>query len=329
MKPSLYKKLGSFIVTVSLLVAIVAAVLHAQLIKDALFYYQYEPNDTIASFVDQTGMSDHGKFLFYVSRPSLETAEDFNVYCGKHDHAAAVLGCYNGQNIYIYDITDPRLDGIRPTTAAHEMLHAAYQRLSVKDRETIDALLESEYAKLKDNTELSERMSFYAETQPGDRANELHSIIGTEIEPISPELETYYKKYFSDRSKVIAQHKKYQSVFEELRLKSEALVSEIDRLTVNLQNKKAAYESQANTLQNDISDFNRRAGQGEFKSQPQFTSERSVLVARSNALEGLRSEINDTINRYNDLVSELNNIATETNALNRSIDSSLEPAPSL
>lgn len=329
MKVSLFKKVGSLSITIILLVGIVGAALHAQLIRDTVLYYQYAPNETVASFVEQTGMNDRGKFLFYASHPSLETAQSFNEHCEKREHSSAVLGCYDGQNIYIYDITDPKLDGIRPTTAAHEMLHAAYKRLSVNERQDVDTLLEAEYAKLKDNVELADRMEFYSRTQPGDRANELHSIIGTEVAQISSELETHYKKFFSDRSKVVAQHSKYHAIFEELRLKAEALTTEIDQLAASLEGKKSAYESQAASLRNDISTFNRRASQGEFSSQSEFNQERQKLVTRSATLENLRADINATITHYNNLVNELNSIATETNALNRSIDSGVEPVPSL
>ncbi len=329
MKVSLYKKIGSLFFTTIVLIGAVGVVLQAQLIRDTFLYYQYEPSETIASFVEQTGMSDYGKFMFYASHPSLETAESFNEHCDKREHSAAVLGCYDGQNIFIYNITDPKLEGIRPTTAAHEMLHAGYKRLSADEKKKVDALVEAEFEKLKDNVELAGRMEFYSRTQPGDQDNELHSIIGTEIEVVGTELEEYYGKYFSDRSKVVAQHKKYNALFEELRLRAEALTSEIDQIASNLEKMKASYESQAGTLQSDIASFNRRASQGEFESQSEFNRERQSLVARSTALEGLRIEINTTISRYNSLVNELNSIATETNALNRSIDSSLEPAPSL
>lgn len=325
----MFKKLIGFFLTTLIIGGAVAAMLNAQLIRDTVAYYQYDPNETIASFAQQTGMNDKGKFLFYVSHPSLEAAEDFNVLCDKTEHTAAVLGCYDGQRIYIYDITDPRLSGIRPTTAAHEMLHAAYVRLGDNERQSVDSMLEAEYDTLKDDKELVERMALYAKTQLGDRTNELHSILGTEVEILSPELEQYYKRYFSDRGKVIGQHKQYQVLFEELRARAEQLNRQIDSLAEAINTKKASYEAQINALQNDIKAFNSRANSGGFTSQAEFNVQRQTLIAQSSALNDLRIEINNDINYYNSLVRELDSIAIETNALNRSLDSSLEPAPSL
>ncbi len=82
-------------------------------------------------------------------------------------------------------------------------------------------------------------------------------------------------------------------------------------------------------LSSAIDDFNRRADNGDFSSQAAFSYERQQLLAKTAEVDSLRQAINTNINKYNALVAELNSIATETEALNRSIDSNLEPAPSL
>ena len=35
---------------------------------------------------------------------------------------------------YIYNVNDERLNGLKEVTAAHEMLHAAYERLPESDK---------------------------------------------------------------------------------------------------------------------------------------------------------------------------------------------------
>ncbi len=77
----------------------------------------------------------------------------------------AILGCYVTQRIYIYDVKDAKLDGIREVTAAHEMLHAAYERMSSSEQTKVNALLEVEYEKLRNDKDLAERMAFYARTE--------------------------------------------------------------------------------------------------------------------------------------------------------------------
>lgn len=325
----LKRRIVSFTLTLTFVIAAITVALNAQLLKDGIRYYQFTPDPVTASFADVTGMSSYGKFLYQASHPLLEGAETFNHHCSTSEMNAAILGCYTAQKIYIYNVTDARLEGIRPTTAAHEMLHAGYERLSKKEKEDVNRLLEARYQVLKDDTELAERMKFYETTQPGDRYNELHSILGTEVADVGPELDSYYQKYFSDRRKVIAQHQQYHALFAQLQQRANTLNKEIAELGASISQKRANYESESRAAEAEITTFNQRAQQGGFTSQAAFTSERQVLVRRTASLEVLRSEINASILHYNELVEELNGVAVETNALNKSIDSNVAPAPSL
>lgn len=311
-------------------VAITALLLvNRQFIIDQVHVWQYEPTAEISAFAERAQMSEKGTFLFYASQPSLEGAQTFNGKCSRVEKSAAILGCYNGRSIYIYDVTDPKLDGIREVTAAHEMLHAVYTRLSSEERTKVDALLEDEYDKLKNQADFSERMAFYARTEPGERNNELHSIIGTEVLSISSELEKYYKAYFDDRKAVVRLHEQYAAVFASLQIRSEALSRELSALADSIERNTANYNAAVSQLNDDISRFNERTSNGDFTSQEQFDRERAALVARANGLDSQRAAIDSERQRYNTLREELVTIASESEALNRSIDSSLAPAPSL
>ena len=315
-----------------LVVSIAAATLlffNRQLIVDQLSVWQYKPSEAVVQLAQRVTMSDHGEFYFYAAQPAIESAQIFNEKCAKKEENTAVLGCYNGRNIYIYDVTDPKLDGIREVTAAHEMLHAAYDRLSADEKAKVNDLLEIEYEKLKNNVEFAERMAFYARTEPGERINELHSIIGTEIASISPELETYYKKYFNNRSTLVALHEKYASVFLVLQKRSDELSKQIEAMAESIDSQSAQYNSAITQLNSDIAAFNAKSANGGFSSQAQFQAERNTLLARARQLEQSRSTINTLISQYNELRKELEAIASQSEALNRSINSSLEPAPNI
>jgi hypothetical protein len=323
---------GSLIGLVVLFVSAVLAlilVLNRQGIVDQLAVWQYHPTQEIAAFADRTAMSDHGEFLFYASQPSLEGTQVFNEKCARIEQSSAILGCYDGRNIFIYDVKNAKLDGIREVTAAHEMLHAAYLRMGDAERAKVDNLVEAEYAKLSGNQEFAERMAFYARTEPGERDNELHSIIGTEVASINPELEAHYKVYFTDRAKVVALHTQYASIFYQLQSRGKELSAELEKLADTIEAASSAYNQATVQLNNDIQSFNNRANNGAFSSQAQFNSERAALVARVANLDAQRAAINSDRARYNDLREELVAIASESEALNRSIDSSLAPAPSL
>ncbi len=78
-------------------------------------------------------MNDTGEKLFYVHDPQLLSSQAFNEQCPAAEKSI-VLGCYDGVGIYIFDVQDERLAGVEEVTAAHEMLHAAYDRLSPSRR---------------------------------------------------------------------------------------------------------------------------------------------------------------------------------------------------
>lgn len=209
------------------------------------------------------------------------------------------------------------------------MLHAGFRRLSDKDKEVVGALIDAEYEKLKNNEELASRMAFYERTQPGERQNELHSIIGTEVRDIHPELEAHYRRYFSDRTKVVSQHEQYYVLFKELQVRAETIKQELSNLKEYIDSQTVSYAAKLSELNSAIANFNARADRGEFESRSDFNRERQVLMARSAELRELQGAIEAAVQRYNTLVIELNGIATETDALNRSMDSQLAPAPSL
>lgn len=313
---------------VSVLLALLL-IINRQQVVDQLTVLQYQPSSEIRSLADRSGMGDRGEFYFYASQPALETADVFNQKCTRKEESTAILGCYTGSRIYIYNVEDETLDGIREVTAAHEMLHAAYDRLSEGERQRINVLVEEEYAKLRADSRFAQRMAFYDRTEPGERDNELHSIIGTEIANIDPELEVHYKAYFSDRGKVVALHEKYASVFEQLQKRSEDLSSQLTRLTDEIEKAVSKYNADATQLNSDIASFNGRADAGAFPSEAAFQSERAALDARAADLEAMRADINAKISEHTRLRDELITVAGESDALNKSIDSTLAPAPSV
>jgi hypothetical protein len=311
------------------MVAALVLLFNRQFVIDQISVWQYHPNSQVAALVDRTTMNKDGKFYFYASHPALEETQNFNKKCDRKEESTAILGCYTGRFIYIYNVTDTKLDGIREVTAAHEMLHAVYDRLSADEQTRLNVLLDAEYAKLKIDKKLAERMAFYARTEPGERENELHSVIGTEIAAISPELESHYKRYFTDRAQVVALHTKYESVFNDLQSRGESLSNQLTKLGDDIEASTVNYNRAVNQLNDDIMTFNTRANNGGFSSESEFNSTRNSLVTRASQLETQRLAINDMVKQYETLRQELLSIASQSEALNRSIDSSLAPAPSL
>lgn len=328
-KPSSKGGIASFVLAILFIGLAGLLWLNRQMVVDHLSVWQFQPSQDVAMLASDAGMNGHGTFYFYTAHPSVEDASSFNQKCSRKEVSAAILGCYNGKDIFIYNVKDPRLEGIREVTAAHEMLHVAYARLSDTERLRVHGLLAQEYEKLKNNAEFAERMAFYERTEPGERDNELHSIIGTEIGSIGPELEAYYGQYFINRMQSVAHHEKYAAVFSDLQKRSEVLSAQLTQLAGTIEADTTAYNNEVNKLTQDIAMFNAKANNGGFSSEAAFQNERMAIINRANQLDQRRVRISSSIAEYNRLRDELAAVASESEALNRSIDSSLAPAPSL
>lgn len=313
--------------TLSALLIAVAAWLfiNRQYVQDQITVWQFKPSAGVVDLVDRAGMNDNGKFYYLASQPKLDGTQSFNSECDKIEDSSSILGCYSNMRIYVYDVSDPALDGIREVTAAHETLHAIYARLGSDEKAKINKLLEAEYVKLKDQPNFEQRMAFYARTEPTERDNELHSIIGTEIANISPELETYYAKYFSNRQKVVELNAAYSAVFERLSDQAKSLSDQINALSASISKSTISYNQAVSQLNADIEAFNNT----KYRTEGQFYNDRQKLISRIGALDEDRSKINSDIDRYQNLIEQYNAIATESKKLYNSIDSTLAPAPSV
>ncbi len=304
--------------------------LNKQSVIDQVSIWSYEQPANVTALETRVDFTDQGKFYFRATQPKLSESDEFNLGCPRQETGSPILGCYTEGRIYIYDITDDQLDGIEEVTAAHEMLHAVWERMSSTEQQRIGKLLRVAYAKI-DNADLRERMDYYNRTEPGEFENELHSIIGTELGNLGSELDTYYAKFFKDRKKVLDLHAKYDEVFKDLQTRAENLYNELVAIGKSIETRSAQYAIDVAALSADIQTFNTKADSGEFISQGQFNSERAALVARTNQLDADRIAINNDINTYKDTYAEYQKIGTQIETLNKSIDSikDLAPVPSV
>ena len=312
----------AMVINIAVIVGMSWVALNPQRVVDQLVVWQYEPSIEIANYVDRTTMTEHGRFLFLASAPSIETEGDFDEICATQLEDVGILGCYlpDDKRIYLYDVTDDRLAGIEEVVAAHEMLHAAWDRLSDTERDRLAVLLEAEVTARADDAELQETLAFYAETEPGQRINELHSIVATEFASISEELEEYYSQFFVDRSAIIALHDASSAVFEEQEAQIEALVARLETLEASITADDATYNAGYDALNRDIDSFNARADAGDFSSQAQFDRERNALLARQAELDALFTSLDARVTEYNGLIEELDALNARITELNESIN---------
>lgn len=281
---------------------------------------RYQPTEQVASIRDNLKLTDEGGTLLYASAPSIKGGQDFNSACESTERTQAILGCYSVRKIYLFDITNQQLAGAEEVTAAHEMLHAAYDRLNFIKRPTVDALLQQEYEKIKNDAEISKLVAYYEKAEPGAIDNELHSIIGTTIADLPPALERYYGRYFTDRQVVVAMNQSYNAVFQKVNEQSKQLASQINALKPQIESELKQYQADLQQLNDDVATFNSQAKSGGFKTQSAFNAARQALVGRVTAMNERRDRINADVAAYNALVTEQNKLSVQVDQLNSSIN---------
>ncbi len=275
----------------------------------------------IAALADATGMSETGRRIFLASTPEIETASAFNKDCSVESEGT--LGCYFRSEIFIYSVTDQRLAGTTEVTAAHEMLHAAYERLTDDDRARVDALIDEFIATLPGDDPTFETLD--GSYDPEQYADEWHSRIGTEYADLPPELEAHYAIYFSDRSRVLARYSQSVVLLELYEQQLADLSAQVDALDADLAARQAAFDAASAQLSTDIDAFNVRADAGDFPSQAQFAAARAALVARQDALMAELTTLNTDIAAYNVLVDQLVALDADYADLYQQLDSTNPP----
>ena len=137
------------VVLAIVLLVLLAGVDQQQAIGDWLRLRGYTPNQEVTALADTDTFTSTSRHLFYINRPEIIPKSEFVGSCNNTKaEQTIVLGCYHGvQNgIFVLRIAnDSRLNGVMQVTAAHEMLHAAYDRLSNSERTKVNAMLEDYY----------------------------------------------------------------------------------------------------------------------------------------------------------------------------------------
>ena len=293
-----------------------------QYAHDAYVAWDQPVSDRVAAIARSTGMSLEGELIYRASTPAVEDDDAFNQHCSLE--GGAVLGCYAAGVIYVYDVTDERLAGTVEVTAAHEMLHAAYERLPAAERTRVDDLVAAFVATIPAEEEVFQDLALYPDEQLAD---EWHSRLGTEFADLGPELEAHYARYFDDRTKVVELNVQANALFRELQGQIDALVAEIDALDPVLDARIAAYESALAAYNADVASFNARADSGAFATQEQFDRERNALVARGDALDAEYAAIDAQIAYFNGLVAQLTALDADYADLYSALDSTDDGAP--
>lgn len=288
--------------------------LNMQTISDWWKLRDYAPTARIVALADGTTMSDEARKLFYVNHPQLLTGSAFSSYCQLEAEKTVVLGCYLGgdRGIYLYEVTEERLRGVVETTAAHEMLHVAYDRLSGDEKQYVDGLLVNFYSNGLQDERVKQTIEAYKLSEPDELVNEMHSIFATEVALLPQELETYYKTYFANRGTVVAMAGRYQAEFTSRREQAAAYDAQLAVLNKQIEENQITSTARRQSLERESVRMQAMQRSGDVASYNRLVDTYNASVQTYNSL---LATTRNQIEQYNQIVEQRNAVALEERAL--------------
>lgn len=314
-------RFSAILVSFAVLGGSVYGITHRQAIQDYLALQNYSPSVRIAALADDTTMKDATRRVFYINHPELNDKSEFRRNCLDTERSI-VLGCYIENNgIYLLDVADQRLNGMIQVTAAHEVLHAEYDRLSDEERSRVDRLTDDFFAGMSDER-IKTTIEQYRAEDPSKVPGELHSILGTEVRTLSTELESYYSRYFADRSQIVKFSENYEQTFVDLDNQVKKYDEQLESLKETIESNRVEIEGQSNEIELQKSRLDALLNSDrtdEYNAAvPAFNAE---VGSHNRLLERTRSLIAE----YNEIVEKRNAIVTTEQELVEAIDSNVVP----
>ncbi|MBL3700351.1 hypothetical protein [Leucobacter luti] len=309
--------------------AVVVTVMNRQQIKDHFSAVAFEPSARVSEVLTSLRLSESGERVFLATHPTIDGSQHFNEQCAEVDHSEQghVLGCFTHDRIHLFDVSDDRVTGIVEVTAAHELLHATFARLGEGDRAALSAKLRQEYDELaEENPELKERMSVYEHLSDTAFANELHSVLGTEVRELPGWLERHYEQWFKDRGAIVDGFASYHAVFVDLQQQAEDIRAEMTTLRADVEQRKIDYGAAVDQFNADAAEFSARNERFEFSDSPdEFERVRADLEWRRGELEVTLEQLQADIDRYNALRDQLTALSEVSSELDQQLNSDLAP----
>jgi hypothetical protein len=319
------RRLVIFLLLLAWLTALWLVALNRQNIFDWWRLRQYKAPAAVSALASQDTMTAYGRKVFYVNRPAIDEKSAFASACPNNGgEQTIVLGCYHGgqSGIFLLNVSDSRLNGVEQVTAAHEMLHAAYDRLSDADRKKVDAMLLDYYNHGLQDQRILSTIAAYKKTEPNDLVNEMHSVFGTEITQLPSGLEQYYKRYFTDRAQVAVYAAQYQAEFTS----RQAVIAQDDAQLADLKTRIDTVKADLLSKQNDISA--RRDKLLAQKNSGDINGYNAGVPGYNGLIDSYNTEVQTIRNltdQYNQLVAARNAVALEENQLVKDLSNDTTP----
>jgi hypothetical protein len=285
----------------------------------------YTPPAAIVQLASADTMNAYTRHLFYLNKPGLPTTVTaFRKVCPENEDTI-VLGCYhpNQDGIYIYAVQDSSLAGIQQVTAAHEVLHAVYARLSDSAREQLDNELQAYYEHGLTDSTVKAEVALYQKTEPTAVYDEMSCTFGTEIAQLPAALNAYYAQFFTDRQKIVGYEQQYQTQFSSRQQQISTDDEQLTTLGTQINTQETDLTAQNTALASQKAQLQQLLASGQVAAYDSQADSYNVQVDAYNA--ALVSLKQDIIN-YNQLVGTRNGIAGQLTTLDSAIDTRVPTA---
>lgn len=296
-----------------------------QTIRDIFDARDFEPSERMEEVLENIRLTPTGERIFLASRPEVLDADAFNDRCGSADisEQGHLLGCFAQSQIHLFDITDSRLSDVVEVTAVHELMHAVYQRMPQRDREQLAKSLTQYFADVKDdNPALKERMEVYSHLSASRFANELHSVLATEISDLPGWLERHFATWLADRQHILSLFDNYRGVFDEVEQLARSLTSQLEDMHASIEADSNAYANEVDQFNKDWQRFVARNEAFEFSNnEAEFYALRAEFDERRSMLDSWKRRIQGNIEAYEELRGELEDLGDLSLELTNQLDS--------
>lgn len=323
------KRWIGFTMFLALVALAVAAMMFRQEISDHVAGMNYDMTQRVSSLTADLELTDAGQRVFLATHPTVDGSQHFNEQCADVDHSEQghVLGCYTSDRIHLFDVTDERVSGVVEITAAHELLHAVFHRLGEGDRSLLAARLRDVYEEIAPtHPQLHERMSVYEHLPDSAFANELHSVLGTEVRDLPEWLEQHYAQWFSNRAALVDDFETYLTVFNDLQSQVDALQTEMAALREDVEERKSTYVDAVEAFNADASAYTSRIERDDYRDDPErLQRDADALQQRRAAIDAELAALQADIDTYNALRDELEALGELSAELDEHLDSDLAP----
>lgn len=308
--------LGAIVAVVS--AATVLGALNLSKIMDQIALSQFTADPEVATIASKLDLTTAGELLMALNPPQLLPEGDYDVVCPSPVAGVGTVSCTANGRITLYDVKDDRFDGIEEVALAHQLLHAAWLRMTPEERTALTKELTSTPG--TSGVDGFPGIGFGVKHERAEKIAETYAVLGTQATTVSAALEESYAEFFGNRAAIVEMHVASLAIIGESADTADALQRQIDGENESLSADYTVVSAQADQLNADYDAFFAKNDAFGFGSQEEFDAASNELSARGDAvnaqyyaLDVRSSDVVALGEKHDELLAELDALYGEIN----------------